>query len=75
MNSQFADGNDESDDTYIEEDEESLYENLDTLEKLETIISLMEELHIATLQEAKEHYASLEASIESDDVSEIHEEE
>ena len=38
MNSQFADGNDESDDSYIEEDEESLYENLDTLEKLETII-------------------------------------
>ena len=48
-----------------EEDSET-YAQLDELEKLETVIMLMEELGVETLSEARLRFEALERSIESE---------
>ncbi len=52
----------EDDDSALDED----YAQLDELEKIETIILLMEELGIKTLEEAKQRFDVLERQIEND---------
>lgn len=49
-----------------EDDLEDDYLQLDELEKLETIILLMEELKIQTLEEARLRFEALERSIDND---------
>ncbi len=50
----------------IDEDEDTAaYAQLDELEKLDTIIALMEELRITTLDEARRRYEELERAIDS----------
>lgn len=51
--------------TNDDEDTEA-YAQLDELEKLETIIMLMEELNIETLAEARQRFDVLERTIETD---------
>ena len=48
-----------------DEEDSAAFAQLDELEKLETIISLMQELGISTLEEARTRYVSLEQSIDS----------
>jgi hypothetical protein len=54
---------------FADEDEEeaAAYAKLDELEKLETVIAYMEELGVASLEEARTRYATLERAIDSDD--------
>ena len=52
-----------------DEDDAAAYAQLDELEKLETIIAYMEELEIDTLEAARNRYATLERSIDSDNES------
>ncbi len=47
--------------------EDSMYQKLDELEKLETIISLMEELEVTSLADARARFETLEASIDEDE--------
>ena len=49
-----------------DEDDGEVYTQLEELEKLETIIALMEELGITTLVEARERFDTLEKSIDND---------
>ncbi|HKD77951.1 MAG TPA: hypothetical protein VKB76_20760 [Ktedonobacterales bacterium] len=49
-----------------DEEDAAIYDQLEELEKLETIIALMEELGIDTLTEAKERFDALERSIDAD---------
>lgn len=48
------------------DEEHEDYLQLDELEKLETVILLMEELGIATLEEARTRFQALEQSIENE---------
>jgi hypothetical protein len=52
----------------LEDDEEdaAIYDQLEELEKLETIIALMEELGIDSLAKARERFDALERSIDAD---------
>lgn len=47
--------------------EDSMYQKLDELEKLETIITLMEELEITSLADARARFEALEALIDEDE--------
>jgi hypothetical protein len=49
-----------------EDDDSEVYSQLEELEKLETIIALMEELGIETLAEARTRFDTLERSIDAD---------
>ena len=48
------------------EDDEAVYGQLEILEKLETIIALMEDLGIETLVEAQERFDQLERDVDPD---------
>ena len=62
MDNQEVDFNIESD-----EDDTETYGQLEELEKLETIILLMEELGLSTLEETRTRFTVLEKSIDADD--------
>lgn len=49
-----------------DEDDSETYAQLDELEKLETVIMLMEELGVETLSDARARFETLERSIESE---------
>jgi hypothetical protein len=49
-----------------DEEDDAIYSQLEELEKLETIIALMEELGIDSLAEARERFDTLERSIDAD---------
>jgi len=49
-----------------DEDDEAVYGQLEILEKLETIIALMEDLGIETLVEAQERFDQLERDVDPD---------
>ncbi len=54
-------------DALADDDEDAaIYDQLEELEKLETIIALMEELGIDSLAEARERFDTLERSIDAD---------
>jgi hypothetical protein len=58
---------DERDLDALDEDEDGeAYAKLDELEKLETIIMLMEELSISTLDEARARFETLERTIDTE---------
>lgn len=62
MDNQEVDFNIESD-----EDDTETYGQLEELEKLETIILLMEELGLSTLEETRTRFTVLEKLIDADD--------
>ena len=49
-----------------EDDDGEVYGQLEELEKLETIIALMDELGVETLAEARARFDTLERSIDAD---------
>jgi hypothetical protein len=52
---------------FPDEEDDAAYDQLDELEKLETIIAYMEELGITTLEAARARYTTLERAIDSND--------
>jgi hypothetical protein len=57
---------DNTDELPFDEDteDENIYSNLDELERLETIITLMEEMGLETLADTRARFEALERSIE-----------